>query len=117
MAVEQGRVADVNMAGRPVKYPGSLSRNVIRIYDLDVLTAGIVNPENTDEYDEYVALDRRRNRYRKLVLRDGVLVGAVLVGGVEQGGVLMALINNGRRPDGPIDAYLDPSFNFGQVIA
>ena len=117
VAVEQGRVAGMNMAGRPVKYPGSLSRNVIRIYDLDVLTAGIVNPDETDEYDVYVAGDPRRNRYRKLVLRDGVLVGAVLVGGVEQGGVLMALINNQRRLDGPIDAYLDPSFNFGQVIA
>jgi hypothetical protein len=44
-------------------------------------------------------------------------VGVVLVNRVEQGGLLMALINNRRRLDAPIDAYLDPSFNFGQVIA
>ena len=44
VAAEQGRVAGMNMAGRPVAYPGSLGRNVIRIFDLDVMTAGLVNP-------------------------------------------------------------------------
>ena len=32
------------MAGRPVAYNRSLSRNVIRIFDLDVMTAGVVDP-------------------------------------------------------------------------
>ena len=45
-AAAQGRVAGLNMAGRPVAYPGSLSRNVMRVFDLDVLTVGDANPSD-----------------------------------------------------------------------
>jgi len=50
VAVEQGRLAGANMAGRPVSYRGSLGRNVMRIFGLDVMSGGIVTPpENNGE--------------------------------------------------------------------
>ena len=50
-AVAQGRLAGMNMAGRPVAGSGSLGRNVIRIFDLDIMTGGIVSPPTVDGFN------------------------------------------------------------------
>jgi nitrite reductase (NADH) large subunit len=115
VAVEMGRIAGMNMAGRPVSFRGSLSRNVIRIFDRDVLTAGLVNPPATSEYEVLAFHDPGRQTYRKLVFRRQYLVGAALVGRVEQGGVLMNAIA-GRVPvDKDRERLLDPGFNFASL--
>ena len=48
VAAEQGRIAGMNMAGRRVSYKGSLGRNIIRIFGMDVLSAGLINPPDND---------------------------------------------------------------------
>jgi NAD(P)H-nitrite reductase large subunit len=115
VAVEMGRIAGMNMAGRSVVYRGSLSRNVIRIFDIDVLTAGLVNPPASPEYEVLAARDLRRRTYRKLVFREDFLVGAALVGHMEQGGVLMNAIA-GRIPvDKDRERLLEPGFNYASL--
>ncbi|NLI80144.1 MAG: NAD(P)/FAD-dependent oxidoreductase [Deltaproteobacteria bacterium] len=115
VAVEQGRVAGMNMAGRDVSYKGSLSRNVIRIFDLDVLTGGLVNPPD-DSYLVLTRMDPRRRTYRKLVFRDGRLVGLVMVNEIEQGGVLLSLIHGGHTLPIEGEAVLEPSFNVARLF-
>ncbi len=115
-AAAQGRIAGANMAGRPVTYPGSLSRNVMRVFDLDVMTMGYTDPEDTDEYRVFRSGSRSQNYYRSLVFRDDLLVGAVLINRIEQGGILRALIEN-RIPIGiPVQDLLSPSFNFSRLL-
>jgi nitrite reductase (NADH) large subunit len=115
-AAMQGRVAGLNLAGRRVPYRRSLGRNVIRIFDLDVMTAGLVNPaENDAEVDILSRMDLRRRSYRKLVFRGELLVGAVLVKDIDQGGVLTALIQNRLPVAGPRERLLEPTFNFRKV--
>lgn len=98
VAVEQGRIAGWNMAGRPVANPGGLSRNVIRIFDLDVMTAGVVNPDGEEPgLQSLVATNARLGLYRRLVLRGDVPVGMVLVNRIDEGGVVMRMIHE-RRP-------------------
>ena len=115
-AVSQGRIAGINMAGRSVAYAGSLSRNVIRIFDLDVLTGGLVTPPHENGYEVMSAMHARRNTYRKIVFYDQRLVGFTMVNGIEQGGVLMALMHNQIPLTIPKEALLDPGFNFKQVM-
>jgi NAD(P)H-nitrite reductase large subunit len=115
-AVAQGRIAGFNMAGRPVTYKGSLSRNVIRIFDLDILVGGVVNP---DAHDEAVAIDyvdHRRRLYRKVVLRNNRLIGVVLVNAIEQGGPLISLIQNQTPILKPAENLLQPGFNVRQLL-
>lgn len=115
-AASQGRVAGFNMAGRPVAYPGSLSRNVMRVFDLDVLTVGDANPVDENGYEIVAAGGPAEGTYRRLVIREQHLVGAVMIGRIEQGGVLRALIENRvplrLRPE----MLLRPGFNFGQLL-
>jgi NAD(P)H-nitrite reductase large subunit len=115
-AVTQGRIAGSNMAGRPVRYRGSLSRNVLRILNLDVMTMGMVNPPDTSEYEIIASLNPRSRTYRKLVFRGNTLCGAVMVNAIEQGGILMGLIQNEIPINVPKKALLQPTFNFKQLM-
>ena len=116
VAAEQGFLAGANMAGRRVAYPGSLGRNVIRVFGLDVLTGGLVNPPDDQGYEVAFDLNPRTGTYRKLVSRDGLLVGLVMVGRIEQGGVLLSLIQRRLPLKVKVDRLLDPNFNYGQLL-
>ncbi len=117
VAVEQGRLAGANMAGRPVSYRGSLGRNVIRIFDLDVMSGGIVTPPENNGFTVLSRFDPLRKIYRRVTLQDDTLVGFVMVGRIEQGGVLLSLIQRGLPLTIEPEALLEPSFNCGTLLA
>ena len=115
-AVTQGRIAGANMTGRPTSYKGSLSRNVLRILNLDVMTMGQVNPPDTSEYEVICTGGPGRKTYRKLVFQENILTGAVLINDIEQGGILMGLIQNEIPLNVPNSVLSQPSFNFKQLM-
>ena len=115
-AVAQGRIAGMNMAGHPAAYPGSLGRNVIRIFGLDVMTAGLVAPAESEGLDVYSVTNARARTHRKLIFKEDRLVGMVLVNSIEQGGVLTALIQSATPVRAPREALLRPGFNFRQLL-
>ena len=115
-AVMQGRTAGMNMAGRNISYTGSVSRNVMRIFGLDLMTLGLANPEPDADFRILSTHDFRNNRYRKLVFRENVLVGAVLLGHIEQGGLLLALIQSETPISISGKKLLEPGFNFRQLM-
>ena len=117
VAVEQGRAAGANMAGRPVRYPGSLGRNVMRIIGLDVLTGGLIEPPKEDGYRTLSRYEPGRKLYRKLVLKDRTLVGVTLINRIEQGGVLISLIQRGLPLAVEPETLLEPSFNFATLLS
>ncbi len=115
-AAAQGRIAGYNMAGRSVAYPGSLSRNVMRVYDLDVMTLGYAGPGDDPDLSVFRWGGARQGWYRSLVFRDDLLIGAVLINGIEQGGVIRALIAN-RIPIACNPWELaSPGFNFSTLL-
>jgi nitrite reductase (NADH) large subunit len=116
VAVEQGRIAGANMAGRPVSFGGSIGRNVMRIFGLDVLTGGIVNPTEDDGCRVLSRFDPRRGIYRKITLRDGTLAGAAMVGGIEQGGVVLSLIRRSLPLTIDPELLLEPTFSFATLL-
>ena len=97
VAAEQGRVAAYNMLGIERRYQGSLGRNVIRIFDLDFMAGGIINPPDEDRYEVLSVYNEKEKKYKKLVFEEDRLVGMVLVNCVEQGGVLLNLIAQRRN--------------------
>lgn len=115
-AASQGSVAGFNMAGRPVAYPGSLSRNVMRVFDLDVLTVGNSNPRADTGLRIIQTGGDVCGYYRSLVLEGEILVGAVMVNRIEQGGVLRALIENRIPIHLPPETLARPDFNFGKLM-
>jgi nitrite reductase (NADH) large subunit len=116
VAVEQGRIAGLNMVGRKVAYAGSMGRNVMRIFDLDVLTGGVVNPRDDDSFTVMERKSALHGTYRRLVLSEDKLAGVAMVGKIERGGVLLSLIQRGLPLSVNPELLLEPSFNYGQLV-
>ncbi len=115
-AVCQGRLAAMNMAGRKVAYKGSLSRNVIRIFGMDVMTCGVIDPPADSGYQVITQLDPHKRIYRKLVLRNDVLAGMVMINDIEQGGILVSLIQSEIPLRLSPENLLKSGFNYKQLF-
>ncbi len=121
-AVEQGALAGRNMAGSHETYPGSLAMNSVKVGHLHLVSAGITRPPD-GPYEVRDVWDPTAG-YRRVVLRDDVLVGAVVVGtdgrpGPDRTGLLIAAIRRGARiGDLPFDPLADriswSGFAFGR---
>jgi NAD(P)H-nitrite reductase large subunit len=79
-AMEHGRVAGANMAGRDVAYRGSLLMNILDVCRLDVASFGRWDDPAAEAF---VASRPERQAYRKLLWRGDRLTGAMLVGRAE----------------------------------
>jgi NADPH-dependent 2,4-dienoyl-CoA reductase/sulfur reductase-like enzyme len=88
-AVDQGRIAGANMAGRDLRYPGSVGMNVVGLFGLTLAEIGRFREGPGDSVERKGSQD---SRYRKVVVdRDGTIVGAMYLGdpnGVAEMGVL-----------------------------
>ena len=86
-----GRVAGFNMAGVATAYPGGTSMNSLKYFGLDAVSAGMVNPPD-ESYE--VLSNKQGSDYRKVILKDGVLVGMVFVGNIEKSGIVFNLMKD-----------------------
>ncbi len=76
-AVDHGRVAGANMAGHEVRYPGSLTMNVVDVCGLQCVSFGRWDGAAT----EATTIDNRAGFiYRRLLWRDDRISGAILAG-------------------------------------
>ena len=76
-AQEHGRVAGANMAGKDVRYPGSLLMNIVEVCHLDIASFGAWDDEGAEAM---AGLRPDRPAYRKLLWRGDHLVGAIILG-------------------------------------
>jgi nitrite reductase (NADH) large subunit len=91
-------------AGPTARYKGSKLYVRLKVAGVDVATMGTMDPElETDDVLEVV--EQRRNAYRKLVMRDGKLVGAMLVGNTAAAASLVQAFDRGdAMPADPLEA-------------
>jgi NAD(P)H-nitrite reductase large subunit len=97
-AVDQGRIAALNMAGRPTRFKGSFVFNVLTTLGLASSSFGSWEGVPGGESSELV--DEARYRYLNLQFEEDRLVGANSVGFSEHIGALRGLIE-GRLRLGP----------------
>lgn len=90
-AVEQGKVAGAAMTGNALPYEGGYAMNAIDLFDLHVLTAGVIGTEE-DGYEVSVTCDGQN--YRRFCMKDGLLKGYMLIGDISRGGVYTTLIRD-----------------------
>lgn len=92
------------LAGQQARYQGSKLYVRLKVAGVDVATMGSMDPEfETDDVLEVV--EQRRSSYRKLIMRDGKLVGAMLVGNTAAAASLVQLFDRGdAMPADPLEA-------------
>jgi NAD(P)H-nitrite reductase large subunit len=90
----QGQYAGLNMAGAKIAYCGSMPMNSIEFYGIPTISIGLSNPSVGEDYDVRQFHLPEENIYRKIVIKDNILIGVMLVGKIERAGILTGLILN-----------------------
>jgi NAD(P)H-nitrite reductase large subunit len=92
VAARQGKIAGLNMAGKPTPYEGSFIMNSVELGGIPTISFGITDPPDPTGYEVLSRKDIENNFYRKIVLRDNRIVGAIFLGKVERAGIFSGLI-------------------------
>jgi nitrite reductase (NADH) large subunit len=75
-AMEQGKTAGTNMAGKDMRYAGTVMANTLKIAGIDLASAGNIDVENKLEHK--IVTDK--GVYKKLVFEGDRIVGCIMLG-------------------------------------
>ena len=78
IAAKQGEVAALNALGGDTSLTAEIPATILKGVGLELSSIGRVKPEDDDEV--IVAQDVRLGSYRRLIVSDGVVVGALVLG-------------------------------------
>jgi NAD(P)H-nitrite reductase large subunit len=95
VAARQGRTAGLNMCGMRTEYPGLFAMNSVQFIDIPTISFGMTNPPEEKKYEVLKRLDKTKGAYKKIVLKDGRIVGIILINCIERAGVYGMLIREG----------------------
>lgn len=117
IAAEQGRVAGSNMAGGDVAYPGGLQINAVDFFGMPVVSVGEARePKDPSGLEMTVESDPLFKNYRKLVIRNGRVIGAILVGDTRQAGVFTGMPCTRIDVRNVRDLLLKDSFDYAKLV-
>ncbi len=114
-AFEQARAAAHAMLGLDKPYGGTVPSNTLKVHGLHVTSAGDFEAEGPG-HESLVRSDAAAGTYKKLVLREGRLVGAIWMGtnkGAAEIGRLVALQKNVEKSK---EDMFEESFDFGEML-
>jgi NAD(P)H-nitrite reductase large subunit len=94
LAQLEGRVAGYNMAGKKTVYPGGTSMSALKYFGISLISVGMANPKEDRAYEILVKHDHERDLYKKIVLKDNVVVGMIFVNDIERAGIIFHLMKN-----------------------
>ncbi|MCX7845515.1 MAG: FAD-dependent oxidoreductase [Dictyoglomaceae bacterium] len=79
-SLEQSLVAGKNMIGEKIEYKGTIPSNTLKVTGIDLTSIGEIDPPKEKGFEVIIKKDEERGFYRKLVLKERVIVGAILLG-------------------------------------
>ncbi len=114
-AVEQARVAALSMLGvDSAPYTGTVPLTTLKTMGIDLTSIGEVNPEGGG-VQEYRVVRREKGLYRKIVLRDGRIVGAILIGDKANVSPVTRLIKAGADLSAQADQLDEEDLDFRRL--
>ena len=75
-AMEQGKIAGINMAGGDRTYDGTTMANTLKVVGVDLASAGNIDAEN--EFESKVFTDEKV--YKKIVIENNQIIGCIMLG-------------------------------------
>jgi len=115
-AVQQGRIAGLNMIDKTSAYDGTIGMNSLNVCGLPLISYGITSPKNESTYQILVLEKRESTIYKKIVLKDHRIKGIILLGKIDNAGVLLSLIQRKADVSSFEDELLSDQFNFAKLV-
>ncbi len=118
IAVEQGKIAGANMAAGNIRYEGSLGINSIDFFGLPVVSLGIyrINAQGAKNIEELKTSNAKENIYKRLLLKDNLLIGAILAGDIKTSGIFLRVIREKINVSPFKDKLLSPNFGYPDIM-
>jgi NAD(P)H-nitrite reductase large subunit len=107
-----GSIAGLNMAGVQAEYLGGTAINAMKYFGVNILSAGMVTPP--DDSHETVS-ERHGDIYKKVVLKDGMIVGMVFAGDIEKSGIVYNLMKDRVNVDSFKEALVANDFGLASL--
>jgi NAD(P)H-nitrite reductase large subunit len=105
-----GRVAGYNMAGKKTEYEGGTVMSSLKYFDLPIIAVGNTNPEDSGDYEVMVERQPEKTVYKKIVVKDNVIVGFIFLGDIEKAGILFHMLKNHADVSEIKDKFLSEDF-------
>ena len=107
-----GRIAGLNMAGVLTKYPGGTAMNSMKYFGVNIVSAGMVNlPDDSCE----VISEKHGDIYKKVVVKNGLIVGMVFAGDIEKSGIVYNLMKDRVNVDSFKEALVADDFGLASL--
>lgn len=94
LAVLEGKVAGYNMAGKKADYSGGTNMSSLKYFGIPIVSIGLANPKEDAPLEVLTLQNAEDKVYKKLVLKDNVIVGMTFVNDIEKSGILFYLMKN-----------------------
>ncbi len=108
-----GRVAGYNMAGRETEYSGSTAMNSLNCFGLDIASAGMAIPPQVNNCE--VLSRRNGSTYRKVILKNDLLVGMIFVGDIDKSGMVYGLMRDRVNVGSFKEAFMADDFGLASL--
>lgn len=95
-AMEQGRVAGSNMAGRPMEYAGTVMANALKVAGIDLTAFGEIDADGL--HPAHILIDSEKGIYRKLVHDQHQILGGIFLGDPRGAAAAMKAMKSGTPP-------------------
>ena len=123
MAVEQGRIAGLNMAGQDRQYAGSVRMNSIgNFIGIPAMSMGVTRSDECSYVDEGCHFQevkkRTKNTYKKIILKNGCIVGAIFigVGQTQRCGIISILLRRQIEVSDYIQTLISNNLSFMDIL-
>lgn len=111
---DQARAAAHNVFGQEKKYQGTIPSNTLKVMGVHLSSIGTVNPEGGD-FEELRREIREDGIYKKIVLQDGVIVGAIWMGTKEGVSDITRIITQKANVSEWKEVLLEDKFDFSVI--
>ncbi len=108
-AVNSGRIAGYNMAGKSQRFLGLEAINVLRVFDVPMGSFGVSQGDRILEWTG-------EGVHKRLALKDDRIVGLQVLGDVSNMGLYLEMMKKGRDVSAYGEEILSPEFGYGRVI-
>lgn len=115
-AVQQGRIAGLNIIGKTTPYNGTVGMNSLNINNIPLISYGITFPKDVSKYQILAEHRNWNNMYKKVVLENHRIKGVILLGKIDNAGVLLSLLQHKVDVSSFEDELLSDQFGFGTLI-
>jgi nitrite reductase (NADH) large subunit len=101
-AMEQGRIAGINISGGEAVYEGTILSNTLKVAGIDLASAGDIDENN--QYDSKIVATE--SAYKKIVIDNDKVIGCIMLGDRKNFNRISKAISSGENILPDLDSLL-----------